>query len=103
MAIVGAALAVGFGGGGIGALGSLGQAFSGPDLPETAPLPRAGDNRSIGRLLAQVRRDNAPATAADGPTTVATVPTDDATGIPARRRLPEPASTPPTTRRRPPR
>lgn len=79
VAIVGAGLAVGLGGGGLEALGALGQALDGPRLPAAAPLTRPGDARDTGRLLAQARRDAAAAatevtptgagTAADGDTT----------------------------------
>lgn len=78
-AILGAALAVGLGGGGLGALGALGQALDGPQLPESALLPRPGDTRGTGRLLAQVRDAGAAAgpAAAGGPS--AAGPTSGAT------------------------
>ena len=80
VAIVGAALAVGLGGGGLDALGALGQAFDGPRLPAAAPLTRPGDARDTGRLLAQVRRDAAATTVApNGSTTVTTDPTGTGT------------------------
>jgi hypothetical protein len=55
-AIIAAALAVGIGGGGIGGIRSIGQALSGPQLPQIAPAGR-GDRvpaDEAGRLLARV-------------------------------------------------
>jgi hypothetical protein len=55
-AILGAALAVGVGGG-LGGIGSIGQALSGPELPAVAPGPDHGTGTAAaaGRVLARVR------------------------------------------------
>jgi hypothetical protein len=56
VAIIAAALAVGIGGGGLTGIRSIGQALSGPQLPQIAPA--ASDERGpadeAGRLLARV-------------------------------------------------
>ena len=60
VAVLLAALAVGVGGGGIGSLGALGQAFAGPELPEGGPPQGGVGGRDTadeaGRLLARVQR-----------------------------------------------
>ncbi len=55
VAIVAAALTVGIGGGGLNALGSIGQAVSGPDLPPVMPARTRGTAAEAGSLLASVR------------------------------------------------
>jgi hypothetical protein len=54
VAIVAAALAVGIGGGGLGGLKSIGQAFGGPDLPRVGPS--RGSASDAGKLLSNVNR-----------------------------------------------
>jgi hypothetical protein len=115
LAVLIAALAVGVGGGGIGSLGALGQAFAGPELPDAGPVAAAGGRDAAaeaGRLLARAQPPNraapaatqAPATAPDARRrattprrTGSTNPPGPGKGTPQRPSSPAPAATPQPT------
>jgi hypothetical protein len=104
-AIIAAALAVGIGGGGLGSIRSIGQALSGPQLPEIAPAaPEDRTADDAGRLLARVRparhgRSRGTATARTRrtgatrtPATIIRRPSPTATTGPVRTRTPAPTA-----------
>jgi hypothetical protein len=95
IAIVAAALAVGVGGGGLGGLRSIGQAFNGPKLPDVAPSAARGAAADAGRLLSRVARNprrgrgtSAGASPSLGGTQVAAAPTTSTGQGPAATQTP---------------
>ena len=93
-AIIAAAIAVGIGGGGLGGIRSIGQALSGPQLPQIAPAAPSdsGTADEAGRLLARVGPSRERRRAAAAALRRATLPgTGRDVGSSARCRPPAPA------------